>query len=61
MDAIGIVVTVLLVALLWVAAVVFGRDSREGGDWLPGSSLRDRSFDRETEPVARRPARRSVR
>ena len=37
MDAIGIVVTVLLVALLWVAAVVFGRDSREGGDWLPGS------------------------
>ena len=60
MDAIGIVVTVLLVALLWVAAVVFGRDSREGGDWLPRSNLRDRSF-RETEPVARRPARRSVR
>ena len=60
MDALGIVVTVLLVALLWVAAVVFGRDSREGGDWLPGSNLPDRSF-RETEPVAGRPARRSVR
>jgi hypothetical protein len=44
MDAIGIVVTVLLVALLWVAAVAFGRDSREGGDWLPGSNVRDRSF-----------------
>jgi hypothetical protein len=44
MDALGIVVTVLLVALLWVAAVVFGHDSREGGDWLPGSNLRDRSF-----------------
>jgi hypothetical protein len=44
MDAIGIVVTVVLVALLWVAAVVFGRDSREGGDWLPGSNVRDRSF-----------------
>ena len=50
MDALGIVVTVLLVALLWVAAVVFGRDSREGGDWLPGSNLPDRSF-RENEPV----------
>ena len=60
MDALGIVVTVLLVALLWVAAVVFGRDSREGGDWLPGSNLPDQSF-RETEPVARRSARRSVR
>jgi hypothetical protein len=61
MDAVGIVVTVLLVALLWVAAVVFGRDSREGGDWLPGSTSATGPFDRETEPVARRPARRSVR
>lgn len=33
MDTIGIVLTVVLVALLWVAAVAFGRDSREGGDW----------------------------
>jgi hypothetical protein len=61
MDEIGIVVTVLLVALLWVAAVVFGRDSREGGDWLPGSNLRTGPSDGETEPVARRPARRCVR
>jgi hypothetical protein len=44
MDAIGIVVTVLLVALLWVAAVVFGRDSRDGDDWRLGSGVRDRSF-----------------
>jgi hypothetical protein len=44
MDAIGIAITVLLVALLWVAAVVFGRDSREEGDWQHRSDLRDRSF-----------------
>jgi hypothetical protein len=44
MDAIGIVITVLLVALLWVTAVVFGRDSREEGDWQHRSDLRDRSF-----------------
>jgi hypothetical protein len=29
MGSIGIVLTVLVVALLWVAAVAFGRDSRE--------------------------------
>jgi hypothetical protein len=44
MDAIGIVVTVLAVGLLWVAAVVFGRDSRDGGDWRLRSNVRDRSF-----------------
>jgi hypothetical protein len=43
MDAIGIV-TVFLVALLWIAAVLFGRDSRDGGDWLPRSDIRDRSL-----------------
>jgi hypothetical protein len=32
MGSIGIVLTILVVALLWVAAVVFGRDSREDGD-----------------------------
>jgi hypothetical protein len=29
MDAIGMVLTVLVVALLWVAAVAFGRDTRD--------------------------------
>ena len=44
MDAIGIVVTVVAVGLLWVAAVVFGRDSRDGRDWRLGNSDRHRSF-----------------
>ena len=44
MDAIGIVVTLLAVSLLWVAAVVFGRDSRDGRDWRLGSSDRHGSF-----------------
>ena len=44
MDAIGIAVTVLAVGLLWVAAVVFGRDPRDGADRRPGSRSRDRSF-----------------
>jgi hypothetical protein len=47
MDSIGIAVTVLAVSLLWVAAVVFGRDSRDGRDWRLGSSDRHRSFRRE--------------
>ena len=32
MGSIEIVLTILVVALLWVAAVAFGRDSREDGD-----------------------------
>ena len=45
MDAIGIAVTVLAVGLLWVAAVVFGRDSRDGRRLAcPGADVRDRSF-----------------
>jgi hypothetical protein len=32
MGSIEIVLTILVVALLWVAAVAFGRDSRENGD-----------------------------
>jgi len=47
MDSIGIAVTVLEVSLLWVAAVVFGRDSRDGRDWRLGSSDRHRPFRRE--------------
>jgi hypothetical protein len=42
MGSVGIVLTVLLMALLWVAAVAFGRDSREDGDRRSGSDHRDR-------------------
>jgi hypothetical protein len=41
MASVGIVLTVLVVALLWAAAVAFGRDSREG-DRRSGSDHRDR-------------------
>jgi hypothetical protein len=37
MGSIGFVLTVLVVALLWVAAVAFGRDSREDGERRSGS------------------------
>ena len=36
MGSVGIVLTVFVVALLRVAAVVFGRDSREHGDRRSG-------------------------
>ena len=42
MGSVEIVLTVLVVALLWVAAVAFGRDSREDGDRRSGPDLRDR-------------------
>ena len=42
MGSVGIVLMVLVVALLWVAAVAFGRDSREDGDLRSGSDHRDR-------------------
>ncbi len=42
MDSIGIALTVLVVVLLWVAAVAFGRDSREGSDGRSGPDRRDR-------------------
>ena len=42
MDSIGVVLTVLVVVLLWVAAVAFGRDSREGSDRRSGPDQRDR-------------------
>jgi len=42
MGSVGIVLTVLVVALLWVAAVAFGRDSREEGNRRSGSVHRDR-------------------
>ena len=37
MGSVGIVLTVLVVTLLWVAAVAFGRDSREDCDRHSGS------------------------
>jgi hypothetical protein len=40
-DAIGAVLTVLVVVLLWVAAGLFGRDSRTSDDWASNRDLRD--------------------
>ncbi|HEU4831723.1 MAG TPA: hypothetical protein VFU18_03355 [Actinomycetota bacterium] len=37
MGSVEIVLTLLVVALLWVAAVAFGRDSREDGDRRSGN------------------------
>lgn len=34
MEALGIAVVLLMIGLLWVAAVLFGRDSRDGSDWF---------------------------
>jgi hypothetical protein len=42
MGAIGIGLTVLVVIVLWVAAVAFGRDSREGSERPFGPDQRDR-------------------
>jgi len=61
MDALGIVVTVLLVALLWVAAVVSAAIRVKAATGCPEATSATGPSDRETEPVARRRARRSVR
>ena len=42
MELIGSAVVVIVIAGLWVAAVLFGRDTRDGGDWLARSSLAER-------------------
>jgi hypothetical protein len=42
MDSIGVALTVLVVVVLWVAAVAFGRDSREGAERRSGPDQRDR-------------------
>jgi hypothetical protein len=42
MGSIEIALTVLVVVLLWVAAVAFGRDTREGPDRRSGADPRDR-------------------
>jgi hypothetical protein len=33
MDAFGSAIVVLIVVLLWVAAALWGRDTRDGRDW----------------------------
>jgi hypothetical protein len=35
MEAIEVVLTVAAILALWVAAVVWGHDSRDGRDWFP--------------------------
>lgn len=42
MEALALVLTILVVGLLWAAAVAFGRDSRDGSDWLSRTNVRDR-------------------
>ena len=42
MSAIGIALTILVVVLVWVAAVAFGRDSRDGTERRSGPDPRDR-------------------
>jgi hypothetical protein len=44
MDVLGIVLTLLVLGLLWVAAVVFGRDSRDGNDWSRRTTEHDGMF-----------------
>ena len=44
MGSIGLALTVLVVVLVWVAAVAFGRDSREGSERRFGPDRRDRSL-----------------
>lgn len=44
MGSIGLALTVLVAVLLWVAAVAFGRDSREGSERRFGPDRRDRSL-----------------
>ena len=39
----GIALAILLVVLLWAAAVAFGQDSRDGNDWLSRTNPQDRA------------------
>lgn len=41
-TTIGVALTLVVVGLLWVAAVAFGRDSRDGNDWVRSMNVRDR-------------------
>ncbi len=42
MDVIVLVLAPAVVAALWIAAVVLGRDSRDGLDWRAGADLKGR-------------------
>lgn len=42
MDVLGLILVPAVAAALWIAAVVCGRDSRDGRDWLARSDLRKR-------------------
>ncbi len=42
MEVLGSIVLGLAVVGLWVAAALFGRDTRDGGDWLVRTNLRGR-------------------
>jgi len=44
MEAVWVVLILLVVGLLWVAAVVFGRDSRDGKDWSRATKDHDGLF-----------------
>ncbi len=42
MDVLGLILAPALAVALWLAAVVFGRDSRDGRDWMARSGPRER-------------------
>ncbi len=42
MDALSSILVAAVVVALWLVAVVFGRDTRDGRDWLSRTNLRDR-------------------
>jgi hypothetical protein len=42
MELLGSAAVVVLIAGLWIAAVLFGRDTRDGGDWFARSRLAER-------------------
>lgn len=42
MEIIGSAAVVLVIAGLWIAAVLFGADTRDGGDWFARSGLAER-------------------
>ena len=46
MDALWMVLTLLVIGLLWVSAVAFARDSRDGNDWFRRTKDHDGLFHR---------------
>jgi hypothetical protein len=44
MEVLWLALTLLVLGLLWVAAVVFGRDSRDGNDWFRRTEDHDGLF-----------------